>query len=137
MANILKVSEAANLALRAATFIAANPGRNVRAREIVEKHGVSGGHLNKVMEKLRKSGIVEATRGPAGGFRLAKPAGKISLLKIYEAVEGKLEINECLFGRPVCGKKACILKNKLGNISKELRKYFQETRLSDLAEVHK
>ncbi len=43
--------------------------------------------LRRVMSKLTKAGLVEAREGRGGGYRLARPAKKISLGDIYEATE--------------------------------------------------
>ena len=48
------------------------------------------GHLSKVLQRLTKVGLLSATRGPTGGFGLAKPAKEITMLKVFEAVDGKL-----------------------------------------------
>jgi len=42
--------------------------------------------VRRVLARLSKAGLVETTTGKAGACRLAKDAGEISLLDIYEAV---------------------------------------------------
>lgn len=51
--------------------------------------------VSKVLKPLSKAGLVEAFRGSQGGYRLAKPAGHISLLEVVQAIEGGLGMTEC------------------------------------------
>jgi Rrf2 family protein len=57
-------------------------------KDLAEFHGVPKEYLSKAMQNLSQAGIVETSLGPRGGYRLAKPADKISFLDIVEAVEG-------------------------------------------------
>ena len=102
MANMLKISEAASLALHTMVYLAANDARLATTHEIGEVLRVSEAHLAKVLQRLGKVGLVEATRGPKGGFRLAKPGSEISLLQVYEAIEGPLADITCFLREPIC-----------------------------------
>jgi Rrf2 family protein len=44
--------------------------------------------LYRVLRRLVASGVLEGTSGPGGGYRLARPAARLSLLDIVESVEG-------------------------------------------------
>lgn len=54
----------------------------------------SEAHLAKVLQRLRKSGMISALRGPGGGYRLLLPSADVSLLQIYEAIDGPFKFNE-------------------------------------------
>ena len=138
MSSPFRMSEAASLALHAATFLAADsgrPSRPVAAREIAAALGASGAHLSKVLQRLAKAGLVTSTRGPAGGFRLARPASKITLLEVYEAIEGDLDAPDCLFGRAVCAGRGCICGDLLSEVHDRTRRRLAGTRLSELGHV--
>ncbi len=53
-------------------------------------------YLEEIARILRDAGIVEAVRGPKGGYRLAHPAGAISVREAIEALEGPIALVECL-----------------------------------------
>lgn len=132
MSRVLKISEAASLALHTMVLLAANPGRTLATRDIAALLRVSEAHLAKVLQRLARSGLVNSQRGPKGGFSLAKDAHAISLLEVYEAVEGPLETRSCLLEQPVCGGD-CLLGGLLHKVASEVSSYFAQTRLSDLA----
>ena len=58
------------------------------AAALAEFHGVSASYLLKHLQALSKAGILSTLPGPKGGYRLAKPPSKITLLDIVLAVEG-------------------------------------------------
>lgn len=65
------------------------PGRSLPARRLAEFHGVPAPYLTKHLQALARAGLVVSVPGPRGGFRLARPAGEISLLDVVDAVEGR------------------------------------------------
>jgi Rrf2 family protein len=46
--------------------------------------------LERILSELRHNGLVVSKRGAEGGYRLAKPAEKITLADVIRAVEGPL-----------------------------------------------
>lgn len=54
------------------------------------------GLMSKVLQRLTKAQLVVSRRGRTGGYRLARPADRISLLDIVVAIEGPLCFNVCL-----------------------------------------
>ncbi len=101
------------------------------AREL----SVSKAHLVKVLQRLGKAGLVISSRGRRGGFMLTRPAARIRLLDVYEAIEGKLTLTGCLFRKEVCLGKQCIFGGLLGCLSKQILKHMRSTRLSQLKGV--
>lgn len=134
MNHLLKMSEAASLALHAAAFLAARQKETLSTRQIAESLGVSGTHLSKVLQRLAKSGLVKAKRGPAGGFELIKPIEKTTLKDVYEAIEGKnaLKPLKCMMKKPVCNG-YCILGDLLIVIDDKVRQCFSHTTLLEIA----
>ena len=136
MANLLKISEAASLALHTMVYLAANNGRLVTTHEIGDALRVSEAHLAKVLQRLVKVGLVDSTRGPRGGFCLAKSGADISLLEVYETIEGPLTPTNCLLGTPICSGEKCILGGLLEDVNKRVKEYFAQTRLHELTDVY-
>jgi Rrf2 family protein len=131
MAEILKISDAASLGLHAMAYLASVPeGEPASAGEMARQLGVSEAHLAKVMQRLSQAGLTRSKRGPRGGFVLAKRPEEITLLDIYEAIEGPLRQRECLLGRPVCRSK-CILGGLMGELHEKVYSHFSRTLLSD------
>jgi len=65
-----------------------SPQGVLSAAALAEFHGVSASYLLKHLQALSGAGLVETVPGPRGGYRLARPAEKVSLLDIVLAVEG-------------------------------------------------
>ena len=132
MSQVWRISEASSIAFHATTMLAALPDRMFTTKQIASTLGVSDHHLSKVLQRLAKAGLVKATRGPKGGFELERPADEITLLEVYEAIEGPLEDVGCLLGKPVCRPGACILGDLLESVNKQVRDYLENARLSEL-----
>jgi Rrf2 family iron-sulfur cluster assembly transcriptional regulator len=59
----------------------------VSLNDISARHHISMSYLEQMFARLRRSGLVESTRGPGGGYTLARPARDISVADIITAVE--------------------------------------------------
>jgi len=132
--KLVKFPEAASLGIHAAVMLAGPHNGPVPARRLAEGLKASEAHLAKVMQRLVRAGIVSSTRGPKGGFALARPAGEVTLLEVYEAIEGAVEPAGCVFGTPVCGRKHCVFRGVTEELDARLRAYLANAKLSDLAE---
>jgi Rrf2 family protein len=132
MGSILRISEAASLALHTMVVLAADPEKQRPTREIAAELEGSEFHLAKILQRLSRAGFVSAVRGPKGGFLIRKPADSITLMDIYEAIEGPFEPDTCLAAVPICKGGQCMLGDLLGSINDQVKAYFSRTRLSDL-----
>jgi Rrf2 family protein len=136
MTNILKISEAASLALHTAVLLAADSSKLISTKNLASTLHASEAHLSKVLQRLEKSGIVESTRGPKGGFRLRKSGDEITLLDVYEAIDGKLSSGNCLLGERICNGN-CIMGKLLCDLKKQVEDYLVQTKLITLTGVYR
>lgn len=130
---MLKISEAAVLGLHAAVVLAEIPGEQRSTGELARALGVSEAHLSKVLQRLARHGLVRSVRGPGGGFSLAAEPQEVTLLQVYEAIEGPLAPSDCLLDAAQCGGSDCILGGLLTTVNRQVREYLTATRLADLA----
>lgn len=137
MSGIWKPSEAAALSLHAMSYLAQDPSRWATTREIAEKFKVSENHLAKVHQRLVKAGLIVAARGPSGGFHLAKDPKDITLLQIYEVIEGPILCESCVFAEPTCGREDCIFGGLLKEVNAQISDYLSKTTLAMLVEKPK
>ncbi len=73
--------------------------------------------VSKVLQILTASGIVGSKKGKNGGFFLAKPADRIKLIEIVEAIDGLEIFKKCVLGFPECGDEhPCPVHNHWGQI---------------------
>lgn len=133
MTPCLRISEAAALALHTVELLAGSVGVLVPNSQLAARLQVSEHHLAKVHQRLVRSGIARAVRGPSGGFSLARPAAEIKLLEVVEAVEGPFRPHQCLLGRPLCRREQCVLGAFSSSINQQVRDFLQNTSVADLA----
>jgi Rrf2 family protein len=71
------------------------PDGALPAGRLAEYHGVPAAYLAKHLQALARAGIVETTKGPRGGYRLARPASDITMLDVVEAIDGSEPAFRC------------------------------------------
>lgn len=114
------------------------------SRDLAELQGVPSAFVAKIFSKLEKAGIVDASGGIRGGYRLARAPEDISVLDVVDAVEGQKALFDCqeirgrcvLFdskppkwaNRGVCGIHAVML-----NAEKVLRDELAKSSLASLS----
>jgi Rrf2 family protein len=65
------------------------------AAKLAEYHGVPAAYLAKHLQTLARAGLLETTKGPKGGYRLARPPDQITVLDIVEAIDGVEPAFQC------------------------------------------
>ncbi|MDQ8698220.1 Rrf2 family transcriptional regulator [Hyphomicrobium sp. LHD-15] len=76
-------------------WLTSSGDKALSSRDLAELQGISPSFLAKIFPKLEKAGIVSATEGVRGGYRLARPPEKISFLDIVDAIEGDKPLFDC------------------------------------------
>ncbi|MEY9859539.1 Rrf2 family protein [Catenulispora sp. GAS73] len=79
----------------AASLAQLQPGETASAAQLAAYYDLPAPYLAKQLQALTRAGILAATTGPRGGFRLARPAKDVTLLQIVEAVDGAVAPYEC------------------------------------------
>jgi Rrf2 family protein len=131
--KLLNISDAANIGIHAMLFIANNPReRPWSASEIGRALGVSEAHLSKVLQRLTRLRFLSSKRGPQGGFMLAKDPKEVTMLDIFEAIDGPLEPPGCLLGHHLCPANACIMGDVLHRTYDLVYNHLSTTLLSDV-----
>ena len=85
-------------------------GDPVPLAEIAEHDGMPLAYLEHLAARLRKAGLVDSRRGSRGGYMLARPAGRITMAEVVEALEGSIAPIECISesadGSVVCARES-------------------------------
>jgi Rrf2 family transcriptional regulator, iron-sulfur cluster assembly transcription factor len=103
--------------------------------EIAKRQDLSLPYLEQLFVKLRRAGLVEAVRGPGGGYRLAKSPDAIRISEVMEAVEENVDAMHSGAGASggVSGTRAQSLTNRLWEgLSAHVYVFLHQTRLSDV-----
>ena len=102
-------------ALRMLIYVATRRDVACTVNDVAEAYGLSRNHLLKVAQTLRDLGLVETTRGRAGGIRLARAPREIGIGALVRATEEEFSLAECMQagGRACAISPACRLKGML------------------------
>lgn len=126
--SILKISEAASIALHA-MIILAQSDKLVSVKEIATKLNISANHLSKVMQRLNKAGFIDSIKGFNGGFKLAANPENVTFLEIYETFDGKIKGTNCILSNNC--QNNCIFGDLIYSVNKQVKERFEKTKLSD------
>ncbi|MBK1828764.1 RrF2 family transcriptional regulator [Haloferula rosea] len=78
-------------------------GTRLNSLQIANSRNLSQPLVAKVLTVLSQAGFVNGTRGPGGGYQLARPAAEITVFDIVEQFEGHRDVSACPFGPGWCG----------------------------------
>lgn len=125
MAKIVNITEAVTIALHSVILIAKHRNKQVNVNFIAKATGSSKFHIAKVLQKLVKDGFLGSTRGPAGGFYLANGPKNITLLEIYESVEGKIIVSRCPLDKEICPFGKCVFEDLTVDMTRNFKEYLK------------
>ncbi len=105
---MFKISRKTEYAIRGMIHLAKQPAdKFIMLKDIGKATQTSPVFLAKIFQLLNSAGLVESSRGASGGFRLSRNPQRISLKEIVEAIEGPVQVNEC-----VVDSKSCLFSKK-------------------------
>jgi Rrf2 family protein len=103
----MQITRASDYAVRVLIYLAGLPfSSTVRQSELAKATEVSGHFLSKVLQQLVRAGLIRSQRGSGGGYALAVPAASVSLLDVVQAMEGPVQLNQCIEEGPSCERKS-------------------------------
>lgn len=122
-------------ALRALIYLAhKNSPRPVLVREIADAAGVPRQSLAKILHGLRNKGLVKSTKGPGGGYQLARPGTTMTVIEVIEAVDGPIDLSRmCILGLDRCSDDAGCALHRYWKIFRE--QYFSTVSMMTLHEA--
>ncbi|MCX6272406.1 MAG: Rrf2 family transcriptional regulator [Bacteroidetes bacterium] len=130
MARIVSFSEAVSIGIHSMVLIA-RESEALNVIKIAEATGASKHHVAKVLQRLVKDNFLMSTRGPSGGFLLKKPADQITLLDVFESIDGEITIEKCPMDNSICAFNKCLMGNLVANVTAQMRDYLGTQKLSD------
>jgi Rrf2 family protein len=140
----MRLPEGVEWALHCSWLLAqARDGDALTARRLAEFYGLPEAYLAKLLKALVRAGLLSATSGPRGGFRLARPPGAITVADVLEAVEGRGALFQCTEIRqrgpvPLTGaacRKPCGIAEVMHRAERAWRKELAATTIADLVEA--
>jgi len=122
-------------AIRAICFLAKDNKKLFSVPLLVKELKVPYPFLRKILQQLNKKRILKSQKGSGGGFQLAVPAEKISLVELISIFQGPFKLNECILRKRLCPNvRKCPLNKKIKNMEKNI---IQELRSITVASLLK
>jgi len=101
---------------------------------ISERQKISLSYLEQLFAKLRKNNVVASVRGPGGGYCLARPANKISIVEIIIAVDEALDATQCGSKGDCQDGKACLTHDLWYGLNETIHDYLRKVNLQQLVD---
>jgi len=89
------LSKLADYGVIVATHLAAYPDRQVTAGAVAAATQLPQATVAKLLKAMAHAGLVAATRGASGGYRLAREATTISVAEVIAAIDGDIGLTQC------------------------------------------
>ena len=106
--------------------------RPVTLQDIAMNQEISLSYLEQLFARLRQGGLVRGTRGPGGGYRLAKDASAVSIAGIISAVDEKADLTRC-GGKSNCQRgEECLTHELWAELSEKIYQFLDDISLADL-----
>jgi Rrf2 family cysteine metabolism transcriptional repressor len=136
---MLRLSTKARYALRAMMELALREGEGpVQLHEIAAAQRLSPKYLEQLVIPLRHAGLVHTERGPSGGYSLARPAAEITALDIVRAVEGPLDLLDCVGRAAICERSSsCAARDLWRDLSVAVTEVLGKRTLADLSQCQR
>ena len=126
-------STATGYALRA---LAALPddGTYSLVKDLANRLELPGPYLAKILQSLAQEGLLTSARGPRGGFRLARPASKITVGEVVTLLDGLGAMSGCVMGLSQCGDhdRPCPLHEAWADVRQRLEQTMAKVTIRDL-----
>lgn len=130
----MQLTRFTDYSLRVLIYLGTHPDMLATVSIISTEHDISRHHLTRVVHQLGIKGYIETTRGKGGGFRLARPPGRIKIGDVVRDMETGFELAECF--RPGSSKclllPACALKPVLAEAGRAFLSSLDQYSLADL-----
>jgi Rrf2 family protein len=137
----MKLSQGVEWGLHCTTLLAQAPGGVLVPRDVLARHyGLPEAYLAKHLRSLARADLLHATSGAKGGYRLSRPADKITVLDVVEAIEGTgkpfvcQEIRQCGTGAltPEECRRPCVINAVMSRADQAWRETLQSVTVADL-----
>ena len=108
--------------------------RAVALADIATRQQISLSYLEQLFARLRRKGLVQSSRGPGGGYRLARTAGETSIADIVHAVDEPLRATRCADKGKGCMLKGerCLTHDLWADLGDRIEDYLASVSLADV-----
>ena len=128
----MKLNQTTAYAIAATAHIAAQPaGSLIPNSKICAATQMPERYILQLLRSLVNAGVLTSVRGVMGGYKLAKPANKITLLEIVEAIDGPIGQQDRVEMPPLPGRFTSSIDGAFAAIESDIRKRLASVTLAD------
>jgi Rrf2 family protein len=98
----MQITRQADYAVRAVLHLSRSGDQRIATSAIAEAQHIPPSFLAKIISQLSIAGLLHTSRGARGGVTLARDAKDITLLEVVEAIDGPIQLNECVGDNGIC-----------------------------------
>lgn len=140
---MLTLTRKTDYALIALTHLAQAKDQCLSAREIANRYSLPLPLLMNLLKHLAQRGLTKSVRGPRGGYALGLPPGEITLHDVITAVEGPLQLVQCVDRHELTTDEdtgccelveCCPVRSPIHRIHDRLEQFLRSVTLADIAE---
>lgn len=132
---MLKLNKKTEYALIALRYIGQKPpGEWASVHEVAAQYQIPVELLAKIMQKLKRAGLVESVQGFGGGYSLSRDPNEISLISFFDLFEERTNLTDCCgVVDEICNRYGqCEIRHVLSALN---RRITEELRLLTLGDV--
>ena len=135
----MKVTQASAYALHALMYMVRHVTQlPATSSAIAKAEGMPAGYVAKVLQQLAKAGFIRSVRGRKRGYVFSRPPEEISLLELFEAMEGRDLFDDCPLRHCSCGgtSENCRIFAQWISATRRLKELLDETTVASAAWSH-
>jgi len=108
----------------------------INLADIAKRQSISLSYLEQLFTKLRKHELVESSRGPGGGYRLAKKASAITVARVIYSVDESVDVTRC-GGKQNCqGEFRCLTHDLWMDLNQHVSEFLNGITLGEIIQRH-
>lgn len=111
-----------------------NDSGPVTLADISARQGISLSYLEQLFSRLRKKGLVVSTRGPGGGYNLARAATSVAVGEVVDAVDEPVDATRCGGAGNCQNQQRCLTHDLWTELSEQIRDFLMRVTLGELME---
>ncbi len=137
--EVMRLSTRTRYGTRLMLDLAQNYGKGcVLLKDIAKRQGISEKYLSQIVLLLKSRGLVRSFRGSKGGYVLGRDPSQVTLKEVIVALEGDINIIDCLKDEKVCSRVSfCGTRNLWQTIGSSISSVLEKLTLQDLVSQHK
>ena len=136
----MRISTRGRYGLRIMLELALNHGNGPKqVKQIASQQGLSSKYIEQLIAPLKQAGLVTATRGAHGGYRINRQPEEVTFLNLVEVLEGPMQLADCITGKvddsagvPCRLMDTCPIADPVHRVHRKIRDYLAELTLADV-----